>query len=111
MSEQGISFEDYIKQMKADTSFDYLQRDHITAESAAEDSDYQYALNSERTDENGNVATRDIVSPELWSERVNTCFDCPWIRGHFGGELCAECGCTIRIKTTEPSEKCPIGKW
>ena len=57
----------------------------------------------------GDVVNRRFVSKEKKAERRAICEICPsWNKTL---NMCRECGCQMRVKTSLSSSKCPLDKW
>jgi len=52
-----------------------------------------------------------LSSPELISERLDTCNACEYMEMRIGKEVCTECLCVLRWKARVKPAKCPLGKW
>ena len=49
------------------------------------------------------------VSKEEYMERLDECYQCPYMQKRMG--TCRLCNCVMKIKALAPSVGCPIDKW
>ena len=52
---------------------------------------------------------KDIVSKDLYKQRIKICQSCPHYQKKFN--RCKECGCFLLIKAIITATKSPLKKW
>jgi len=57
----------------------------------------------------GDIVNRRFVSDEKKKGRRAICEICPSWNKRLN--ICRECGCQMRVKTSLSSSQCPLGKW
>ena len=57
-----------------------------------------------------NPKTYDKKKP-FWERRLETCYECKWVRGEGMTLSCKMCGCFLQAKTRAWMMHCPLKKW